>query len=197
MYEYSKCLWDYIMMKMMKSQNIICFVFALILLMAMPAAAVYTPPGGSGGGILELGDDPATTLSITAPDEVTGWVLRPGVNSRVGLLKVSANGNWQVTANDNDTTTNGQMTEWYDGSYINNPKQLASTMSVSVESGGNISSGYEVELPVGGMIANGGNTTGEKNVEVTFKQPVSLNDEVLIDGHRYKIVVYLTISPFS
>jgi hypothetical protein len=186
---------------MMKCQKIICafcFVFALIFLMAMPVAADYTPPGGSGGGILELGEGPATNVSITVPNDITGWVLRPGsVNTRAGVLKVSADGDWQVSAADSDATTKGNMTEWYGGNYITNAKQLKSPMNVSVESEENIATGYEVKLPDGGMIANGGDTSGEKSVEVTFRQPVSLNDEVLTDGHRYKIVVTLTISPFS
>ena len=182
----------------MKYQNIrlICaFGLVLTLFMAGPAAA-YTPPGGEGGGQIVLGESPATEVSITAPDDITGWVLTPGDNNRVGILKVSANGDWQVTATDEDTTnTNGYMTEWYDSSYVGTPEQLASHMNVSVESGGNISTGYEVELPTGGKIADGGSTSSEyKDVEVTFKQPVSWNDEVLGDGHTYRMVVTFTIS---
>ena len=182
---------------MMKCRTLVCaFVFAHIFLMVMPVAADYAPPGGSGGGILELGEVPAKTVSITVPD-VTGWVLRSGVNSRLSVINVSADGDWQVTANDAGTTTNGKMTEWFSGYYITNPKNLVSPMSVSVESGGNIDTGYEVVLPVGGMIAKGGDTAGKKNVDVTFKQPVSENDEVLAYGHRYKMTVTFTISPFS
>jgi len=163
----------------------------------MPAAADYTPPGGSGGGNLSLGEGPATTVSITAPNDIAGWVLRPGANARTGVLKVSADGDWQVSAADSDAITNGHMTEWYDGSYINDPEQLASPMNVSVQSGGNVTAGYDVRLPGVGMIARGGDTSGQKDVEVTFKQPVSWSDQVLTAGHRYKIVVTFTISPFG
>ncbi|MCK9564759.1 MAG: hypothetical protein M0Q43_01765 [Methanothrix sp.] len=181
---------------MMKCSNI--FVFALIFVVVLPVAADYTPPGGSGGGNLELGEGPANTVSIIAPNVITDWVLRPGnVNTRAGVIKVSADGDWQVTATDSSSTTNGNMTEWYDGSYLSNPEQLENPMNVSVESGANITAGYEVRLPGGGMIAKGGDTAGQKNVDVTFKQPVSSNDMVLTNGHRYKMVVTLTISPFG
>jgi len=183
---------------MIKCRNIVCaLVFALAFLVVMPAVADHIPPGGSGGGDLELGEGPATILSIIAPNDITDWLLSPGTNSRASVFKVSANGDWYVKANDSDSVTNGHMTEWYDGSYINEPKQLANPMNVSVESGGNITAGYEVKLPAGGMIARGGDTSGLKNVEVTFKQPVSWTDKILTDGHRYQMVLTFTISPYS
>lgn len=176
------------------------FYLIFAILVAAPALADYTPPGRGGGDILTLGESAANNVFIEAPAGITNWVMIPGTNSRVGILKVGANGNWQVTANDTGST-NGHMTEHDGNSYVGNPnKQLTSPMNISVESGGNVSNGYEVQLPGGGMIAKGGSTNGTsttKNVEVTFKQPVSWGDSVLTDGHKYQIVVTFTISPYS
>ncbi|HPE63703.1 MAG TPA: hypothetical protein PLQ49_06320 [Methanothrix sp.] len=183
-----------------------CALFLLLaILAAAPAIADYIPPGGEGSGRLVLGGTPATLYTIIAPDYISDWSLSPvgdGMNEVVGTLQVGANGNWQVTAKDLDTTTtNGFMTEHDGTGYVTtDPEQLDSPMSISVESGGNVDTGYEVTLPTGGMIAKGGTTGGEnemKDVEVTFKQPVSWNDKPLEDGHSYRIVVTFTISEYS
>ncbi len=187
-----------------RSDNRPLYVIALSLVLLIsgitPAVADYTPPGGSGSGRITLGGSPATTYSITAPADFSGWQLSPlnDPNTHVGILKVSANGDWQVAASDTDTShTNGHMTEWDSSSYDTSNK-LASSMRLSVQSGGNVSTGYEVTLPTGGKIADGGSTeSAEKNVEVTFKQPVSWNDKALTNGHSYRMVITFTISPSS
>lgn len=182
------------------------FYLIFAILAAAPVLADYTPPGGEGNDTLELGSSPATSVSIVAPDDITGWVLSPagdGLNERVGILKVGADGDWQVTATDEDTTnTNGYMAEHDGSNYVTtNQKTLASPMRISVQSGGNVSTGYEVTLPNNNddMIANGGSTGGAstmKDVDVTFKQPVSWGDSILTDGHKYQIVVTFTISAY-
>lgn len=183
---------------MIKSRIIVyILLFALAFLAVKPVAADDTPPGGLGGGDLELGGSPADSVSLTVHD-VTDWVLRSGSNSRASVFQAGANGDWQLSATDGSSTTNGHMTEWYGGSYISNPEQLENPMNVSAQAGGNITAGYEVQLPAGGRVALG-ESTGlvEKNIDVTFKQPVSPSDEVLTDGYRYKIVVTFTISGYS
>ena len=187
-----------------RSDNRLLFAIALSLVLLIsdvaPVVADYTPPGGPGSGSITLGESPATTYSITAPDDIIGWQLSPfnDPNIHVGILKVNANGNWQVAASDTDTShTDGHMTEWDSSSYYTSNK-LASPMKVSVQSGGNVSTGYEVTLPNGGKIADGGSTEGaDKNVDVTFKQPVSWNDKALTNGHSYRMVITFTISPYS
>ena len=176
------------------------FAFAFVFLMSMPVSADYVPPGGSGGDRIALGGSAATTMSITAPEAIADWALDPsnGVNTCTGVLTVNADGDWKVTASDQDTTTNGYMTEWDGANYITtSPKKLASPMKVSCESGGNIGTGYEVQLPDDGVIADGGATSGDKNVDITFKQPVSWTDKILADDHKYRIVVSFTISAYS
>lgn len=172
--------------------------FIIMCFAIVPAVAEYIPPGGSGGGSITLGGSPATVYSITAPDDISSWALSPsdGENTHVGTLHMSANGEWKITANDADLlNTLGHMTEW-DGSGYNVLNKLAAAMHVSVESGENVSAGYEVVLPAGGMIAYGASTgSAEKDVAVTFKQWALYSDKVLPNNHNYRIVITFTIAP--
>lgn len=182
---------------MIKSRIIVhVLLFALVFLAARPVAADDTPPGGLGGGELKIGGGSANNVSLTVQN-ITDWVLRPGANSRSSIFQVSADGDWQLSAADGSSTTSGNMTEWYGGSYLSNPKQLKNPMNVSVQAGGNITAGYEVKLPASVRVALGESTgMAEKNIDVTFKQQVLSDDEVLTDGHRYKIVVTFTMSGY-
>ncbi|MDD1730903.1 MAG: hypothetical protein CG440_512 [Methanosaeta sp. NSM2] len=172
----------------------------LALLLALPAASEAVPPGGPGDGMLAIGGTPATTLSLTVPPDISNWQLTPGsseANSQICLLKVRADGNWKITAEDQGTATSGHMTEWLDGSYVFPPRRLESPMSLSVRPGGFIDAGYEKQLPLGGVIAVGSATNGEEELEVILKQPVSWTDQALDEGHRYEIAVTFTISAFN
>ena len=64
-----------------RSDNRPLYVIALSLVLLIsavaPVVADYTPPGGSGSGSITLGESPATTYSITAPDDIIGWQLSP------------------------------------------------------------------------------------------------------------------------
>lgn len=175
------------------------FVFALIFVIVVPVAADYTPPGGSGGGSIILGEPTAGVVSISAPNDFSDWILSPadGTNTHAGTFTVSADCNWQVTVSDQDTTnTNGYMTEWDGSNYVASPIKLASPMSVAVATGGDVTNGYEVTLPGSSIVAKGATTGGlQKNIDVTFKQPVSWTDTILTDGHTYRIVITFSISP--
>ena len=97
----------------------------LALLLALPAASEAVPPGGPGDGMLAIGGTPATTLSLTVPPDISNWQLTPGsseANSQICLLKVRADGNWKITAEDQGTATSGHI----------------------------IDAGYEKQLPLGG-----------------------------------------------
>jgi len=144
----------------------------LALLLALPAASEAVPPGGPGDGMLAIGGTPATTLSLTVPPDISNWQLTPGsseANSQICLLKVRADGNWKITAEDQGTATSGHI----------------------------IDAGYETQLPLGGVIAVGSATNGEEELEVILKQPVSWTDQALDEGHRYEIAVTFTISAFN
>lgn len=170
------------------------------LLLALPAASEAAPPGGCGEGTLAIGGTPATTLSLTVPPDISNWQLTPGsseANSLICLLKVRADGNWKITAEDQGTATSGHMTEWLDGSYVFPPRRLESPTSLSVRPGGCIDAAYEKELPLGGVIAVGSATNGEEELDVILRQPVSWTDQALDQGHRYKIAVTFSISAYN
>ncbi|MEW6182912.1 MAG: Ig-like domain-containing protein [Bacillota bacterium] len=130
----------------------------------------------------------STTISIIAPDGVSGWSLDPSAGqpeTESGTLSVTvdpAGTPWEVTAADSDTVnTNGRMTAW-NGSYDTDSK-LQNAMKIAGD--------YEVTLPSGGKIADG---AGGGSVPVTFKQTVGWVDQPLSGGYSYKIVVTFTAS---
>ena len=139
-----------------------CLASALIILLFIPAIAEETTIGDFGVGILTLIGPRASSVSLIAPSDISNWALSPigtGVNTIDGTLQVSADGDWQVSATDSSSTTNGRMTEWDGSQYIaTNPKRLASPMSIFVVSGGNVDTGYKKTLPSGGVIAIGPTT---------------------------------------
>jgi methionine-rich copper-binding protein CopC len=128
------------------------------------------------------------TISITAPSDISGWNLNPSAGqpqTQAGALIVGVDPDsesWEVTATDEDTAnTNGKMTA-YSGSYDTGTK-LRNAMKVAAK--------YEVTLPAGGKIAD---NTGDRSVDVTFKQTVVWSDAPLSGGYSYRIVVTFTAS---
>ena len=176
----------------------LCLCLVLFIFIATSAAEDYTPPGGSGGGSIILGEPTAGVVSFSAPSGISNWILSPadGMNTHAGTFTVSADCNWQVTVSDQDTTnTNGYMTEWDGSNYVASPIKLASPMSVAVATGGDVTNGYEVTLPGSGTVAEGATTGGsQKNIDVTFKQPVYWTDTILNGDHTYRIVITFSIS---
>jgi hypothetical protein len=189
-----------IMMKWQAKSFDYSLVFLVALILIMPAAADDIAPGAFGGDIMTLSGSPANYISITASD-IADWVLNRGTNEEnPGELRVSADGDWKITASDLSSTTNGYLTEWDGNQYIiNSPLKLANPMSISVPTPQSyVDAGYEVTLPTGGKIAEGPTTNSQpEKVDVTFKQPVSLSDQVLTSGHSYHIEITFTISPYS
>jgi hypothetical protein len=125
-------------------------------------------------------------IEITAPTNITGWSLSPQgtqPKNQTGTLNVTCTGNWTVTVKDADTATGGKMTDYYNSSY--GIIQLNNYLIVAAQT-------YEVTLPTEGTIAKG---TGNANVTVTFKQEVLWSDQVLPEGHSYRIIVTFTGTP--
>lgn len=172
------------------------FGFGLILFVIAPAIAdELIPPGGSGSGRIVLGEGSGTTYFTTA--DLSGWNLNPmvDVNTHTSVIHVKSDSNWQLSVKDLDlVNTKGHLTEWDGSSYITS-NRLTSPISVSVQAGGNVSIGYEVALPDGGIIASGTGTgnTG-KDVVVTFRQPVSWSDKPLPSGHSFHMTIVFGIS---
>ena len=188
------------MTKYKKALGISVLSLLAVLVAAGPALAEGVAPGESGGGLMPLGGgetDNGDIIEITAPDDITGWSLRPGQdNTQEGTLKVNASGPWSVTVNDTSATTAGKMTEYNTttGNYIaENPIKLAANMTVKA-TGVNGTDTYQT-LPVGDIIAQ--NTTSgtggsEVSVPVVFKQDISWSDPVSAANRGYKIVITFT-----
>jgi len=127
----------------------------------------------------------AQSIEITPPANITDWVFNPSLEqpqTQAGTCVINVTNttdNWTLTAQDLNTTTSGNMTEW-DGSSYGSAK-LHNAMHISATS--------EVTLPNKGTIANG---TGNTSVSVTFKQQIGYSDVVLSGGHTYRIVVTFT-----
>jgi hypothetical protein len=128
------------------------------------------------------------TIEITATANISGWALSPlgtQPQTTTGTLNVTCSGNWEVTVEDAEAATSGKMTDW-SGSAYNSTTKLANFMKVAADS--------EVTLPAGGTIATG---SGDDSVTVYFKQEVSWSDQVLPEGHSYRIIVTFTGTAIS
>jgi len=141
--------------------------------------------GSSGAGF----SAPATTIrafilpsvGVSAPADIRIWEFQPsepGIYTKKGLLKVTANTGWKIAVNNTDQVKDGHMTEWTGMSY--GGKKLQSPLKVSAD--------REVTLPEGGTIQTG-TTVGEHDIEVTLTQVVSQDDLPLEDGHVYRIAL--------
>lgn len=123
-------------------------------------------------------------ISITAPENVSSWLLCLGNNNFIhDTLNVTADGPWVVEASDQNTTTGGYMMIYnVTNEYYVAGTRLATPLNISA-------SGGEVDLSSGGgEIANG--TSGENiSNEVTFKQSVTWAD---MANDSYRIVVTFT-----
>ena len=130
--------------------------------------------------------DPGT-IDITAPPAVTSWELAIGDypdNERTGLLMVTSDTGWTVTATDADTAnTTGQMTS-YNGTAYDTGTKLDNPMKV-----GCAAQSTEATMPNGGTVASG---SGDANLTIFFRQKIEYRDPVLSAGNYYRIVVTFT-----
>lgn len=181
-----------------KPVNALVLIILLLSTMIVPAVADGTPPGDSGIGDITMGAS-ANNVYITPPSGISDWKLDPikGMNKEEETISVKADGDWKVVATDNDPATSGQMTEWYGGSYVSNPKKLSAMSISATDPGEYVDAVSEKTIPTTEWIARGSDTQGQYiNVPITFKQPVSWGNQVLTGGHSYRIVVTFTISGY-
>jgi hypothetical protein len=131
-------------------------------------------------------------LRITAPVDIDGWILAPGVvNVRSGTLNVDATGPWTVRVKDADPLTSGRLTKYDDGTGTYDiGVKLQNPLVISALSGGGgevaVSAGYQ-EIVSGAATPEGG-----RDVRIDFKQPVAWNDLGLESGLSYRLVVTFT-----
>lgn len=166
---------------------------ALGILFLLALLLATSPSGGQAPGQLcgsaTVWDEEPDFIRTTAPADVEGWTLAPGVvNLRSGTLKVDASAPWRATAKDADLRTSGRLTKYDDGTgTYDTGVKLNSPLVISASSEG----GDEVTLsPVGQEIISGVATPeGGRDVRIEFKQLVGWNDLGLESGSSYRLVV--------
>jgi len=127
-------------------------------------------------------------IEIIAPTDITGWVLAPSSGQPVestGTLTVNVDPDtesWEVTATDEDGTTNGKMTEWTGSAY--GTTQLYTSLAVQGPDA-------TVTLPNSGETSIASGTGDGSGIAITFKQVVLWSDTPNI---TYRIIVTFTAS---
>jgi hypothetical protein len=155
-------------------------------------------PGQSVEGSLVLESDGGADIFIEAPDSISDWVLVPSVspNQREMALKVVASTDWQIAVSSD--RPDGRMAE-YDlasSEYTPDGRVLQSPLYVSSPGTKDHPEPFEVNLPEGGMICQGGETEEDgQQIMVNLGQRVSWTDEPLEEGQAYRIELTFTISP--
>lgn len=155
-------------------------------------------PGECVSATLNLESDGGSDIFLEAPDSISDWVLVPSshANSRQILLDVKANMGWQMTvASDRP---DGRMAQ-YDltqSEYVPGGRTLESPMSISASGTSDHPQSWNVNLPAGGMIQQGDETSEDgQKVSVTLGQAVAWNDEPLPEGQAYRIALMFAVSP--
>ncbi len=126
-------------------------------------------------------------VDVSAPADICIWEFRPtepGIYTKKGLLKVTANTGWKIAVKNTDESNDGHMMEWTGTRYAN--RKLQAPLKVSAD--------REVTLPEGGDIQMG-TTTGKHEIEVTLTQVVSQDDLPFEDGHNCRIALRFEASP--
>lgn len=126
-------------------------------------------------------------VDVSAPADICIWEFlptEPGIYTKKGLLKVTANTGWKIAVKNTDESNDGHMMEWTGTRYAN--RKLQAPLKVSAD--------REVTLPEGGDIQTG-TTTGKHDIEVTLTQVVSQDDLPFEDGHNCRIALRFEASP--
>ncbi len=130
-------------------------------------------------------------VEVSAPDDALSWEINPkspGIYTKTLILKVKANTDWQLTVKDTDSASAGYMREWVGERY--GAKKLIDRMKVSADKVATLSN-------IDSLPIKEGTRTGDQGVEVqvTFTQEVTAEDEPLPDGEVYRKVVTFMGSP--
>ncbi len=155
-------------------------------------------PGQSIEGRLILESDGGMDVFIEAPDSISDWVLVPSAlpNLREIFLNVTASTDWQMRVSSD--RPDGRLAE-YDlaaSEYVPGGRALERPLRISSPGIDGHPEPWDVGLPGGGMIRQGGETSEEgEQVSVTLGQIVSWTDEPLEEGQAYRIALTFTASP--
>lgn len=155
-------------------------------------------PGQFVGGRLTLESDGGADIFLEAPDSVSDWVLVPSAspNEKQMALKVTSSTDWQMTVSSD--RPDGRMAE-YDlaaSEYVPGGRALESPLEISSSGTDDRPGLWDVDLPEGGMIHQGGETSEDgQQVLVMLEQRVAWTDEPLEEGQAYRIALTFTVSP--
>jgi hypothetical protein len=143
---------------------------------------------GDNGDTVIMGN-PETTMIITVPEDATFGNLHQGSNTITGTLNIKCNTGWQVSVSDENSVTNGHMTEYDGAAYLT--RKLITPMDVR-----NTIQSNTITLAGPGTIATG-DTSGQdgdngQDFTINFDQIVQYADPALSGGHIYRIVVTFT-----
>lgn len=155
-------------------------------------------PGQSVESRLLLESDGGADIFLEAPASIDDWVLVPSAsqNVRQNALRIWASTDWQMAvSSDRD---DGRMAE-YDlaaSEYVPDGRVLESPMRVASLGMKDGAVPVEVDLPEGGLICRGGETSADgQEILVALLQKVAWTDEPLEDGQAYRIALTFTVSP--
>ena len=162
------------------------------ILFVMVFLSINAIPNGSSGSGFSMAEITITAtyppyVDVSAPADICIWEFRPtepGIYTKKGLLKVTANTGWKIAVKNTDESNDGHMMEWTGTRYAN--RKLQAPLKVSAD--------REVTLPEGGDIQTG-TTTGKHDIEVTLTQVVSQDDLPFEDGHNCRIALRFEASP--
>jgi hypothetical protein len=178
--------------KSISKNTLISLMIIVVLAFGLSQGVQEAAPGQpiTGHIILGQGNDDGHRIEITAPNELSGWKLEPGIiNEQQGILHVKAKGDWQIKVSA-DKATNGYMAEYIlaQGAHAEHGRKLKKSMKVKAV-------GYnEVDLKDGGVLItykddSQGNKWQSFDIPIIFKQEVSWDDVALPQGHVYNIAI--------
>lgn len=179
----------------------ICSALLPLLILISPIChgeITEAAPGQFVGGRLTLESDGGVDIFLETPDSIDDWVLVPSAspNSREIAMKVTASTDWQMTVSSD--RPDGRMAE-YDlaaSEYVPGGRALESPLKISSPGTDDHHEPWDVDLPDGGMIHQGGETPEDgQQVLVTLGQRVAWTDESLEEGQAYRIALTFTVSP--
>jgi hypothetical protein len=164
-------------------------ILITIVLLGINAMPNGSSGSGSSSAVTVISATVLPYVEVSAPDNICIWELQPsepGIYTKKGVIKVTANTEWKVRVKPTDEANNGRMTEWMGTSYAS--KELQAPLKISAD--------REVTLQEGGIIQTG-KTVGEHDIEVKLIQVVSKEDLPLENGHVYRIALSFEGSPME
>jgi hypothetical protein len=180
--------------------NTVIIICSALLFISLAAQGEVTEaaPGQFIESRLILESDGGADIFLEAPVSIDDWALVPSTspNVRQMALRIWASTDWQVTVSCD--RPDGRMAEYDQAAsrYVTGGRALENPLHVSSSWIDERPDPLEVELPGGGLIRHGGETSADgQRLLVALGQKVGWTDEPLDEGQAYRIALTFTISP--